>query len=448
VALDETLSAGDDPDGRADALGSWLDHAGDTGRLAMESARGRALAAAGRSREALEVLLRVAAAEPDDLASWEAIRVAARDAQAWDVLVEACDRLAHLVDDPELAAMLFEETAAVLMDELHQDDRAERRLRRVLALDARRPIAYGRLHDLLADREDDAGLLELVSARIELVDDPEELGKLFYEQARLFRSLGMREEALSTLDNLLMLESEHLGGLALLVEIQVQKEDWAGAVEALRTIAGADDVPDSQRRIARLGAADFLENKLQEREGAFDELMALATEGLADRAIYERIATLAEQLERWDEAAAALTAAVAASSSPEVVARIERRAGAIHAERRDDYPSAIDAYARALAAVPTDVDAGEAMAALLDPPRREQLSRSFEQSVREGLDVDPTDAALLRKLRRAAAWRDDRGLDAVVLSVLASLGLAEGDELDAFAEHTQLFARPMAGGAL
>src|SRR5690606_34245448 len=120
-------------------------------------------------------------------------------------------------EDEELAAMLLEESAAVLMDELNEDARAERRLRRVLAIDAKRPIAYGRLHDLLADRGDDAGLLGLVSARIELVDDSEELIKLFYEQARLYRALGNRDEALATLDNLLMLDGEHLGGLALLV---------------------------------------------------------------------------------------------------------------------------------------------------------------------------------------------------------------------------------------
>jgi tetratricopeptide (TPR) repeat protein len=448
VALDETLSAGDDPDGRADALGSWIGHGGTAGRLAMESARGRALAAAGRAREGLEVLLRVAASEPDDLASWEAIRVCARDCQAWEPLVEACDRLAHLMEDPELAILLLEESAAVLMDELHQDGRAERRLRRVLAMDAKRPIAYGRLHDILADREDDAGLLDLVSARIELVDDPEELGKLFYEQARLFRSLGMREEALATLDNLLMLESEHLGGLALLVEIQVQKEDWAGAVETLRTLAGAEDVPDSQRRIARLGAADFLQGKLEDREGALDELLALDEAGLSDRPILERIVTLAEQVERWDAATAALAKLAAMSDDPEDVARYERRAGYLHAEHRDDRDAAIDAYARALSIAPTDAEAAQALSELLDEVGRQDLSHRFEAAVRRVLERDPTDPECLRKLRRAAAWRGDRVLDMVALSTLVGLGLADGEEAEELEDHTQLFARSAPTGAL
>lgn len=446
VALDETLSAGDDPEGRADALGGWLEHAGNDGRLAMDSARGRALAAAGRSREALEVLLRVAAAESDDLASWEAIRVCARDCQAWAPLVEACDRLAHLAPDEELAAMLLEESAAVLMDELNEDARAERRLRRVLAIDARRPIAYGRLHDLLADRGDDAGLLELVSARIDLVDDSEELVKLFYEQARLFRALGMRDDALGALDNLLMLDGEHLGGLALLVELQVQNEDWAGAVEALRTLAAAEETPDSQRRIARLGAADFLEHKLDDREGAWSELAGIDEIGLADRAIHERMASLASSLERWSDAAASLAKAARAASSPESVARIERAAGALFAQKLDDREAAIAAYERALAAVPTDVEAGIALAELLDLPGRLGMSQRFEASVRGALEADPTDPELLRMLRQAASWRDDRALDCAVLSALASLGLAEDDEREALAAHGPERARP--SGAL
>lgn len=448
VALDETLSAGDDPEGRADALAAWLDRGGSTGRLAIEAARGRALAAAGRPREALEVLLRVAASEADDLASWEAIRVCARECEAWGPLVEACDRLAHLLDDPELVMMLLEESAAVLMDELHQDERAERRLRRVLAMDPLRPIAYGRMHDILAEREDDAGLLDLVSARLERIDDPEELSKLFYEQARLFRALGLREEALATLENLLMLESEHLGGLALLVELQVQNEDWVGAVESLRAIAGADGVPDGQRRIARLGAADFLLTKLDDRAGALDELSALDEAGLADAGIYERMVGLAESLERWDAAVAALEQTVGLHRDPEAVVALKRRIGGLHAAQRGDPDAAIDAYAHALSLAPTDLAAAEALSTLLDEVGRVRLSQRFERAVREVLERDPTDPDALRKLRRVAAWREQRGLDAVALSAMVSLGLAVAEEVEHLGQHTQLLARPRAGGSL
>lgn len=432
IALTEALSAGDDPEGRAEALGSWTEQAGAAGRAAMDLAHGRALAAAGRPQEALEVLLRVAVADPDDLASWETIRVCARDAGAWEPLVEACDRMAHLVEDDELKMLLWEESAAVLMDALQQDDRAERRLRRVLAIDAKRPIAYGRLHDLLAERGDDRGLLGLVSNRIALLDDPEELCKLYYEQARLLRSLGMREDALVALDNLLMLDESHVGGLALMVEVQVQAENWAGAVDALQLLAGADDVPGAQRRIARLGAADFLDNRLGQPQGALDELNALHEAGLADVEIYERMATLAERLGQHDAAVEALSHGVESAPSAGIAARLERRMGALHAEERLDKGAAADAYRRALALTPTDVRAGESLAKLLPAEERGPMSLTFERSVRQALGREPFDAKLLRALARAGSWRGDVAQEDAVLGVLVAAGLANAQELEAW----------------
>lgn len=432
IALDEALGAGDDPEGRAEALGSWLEHAGSAGRAGLSLAHGRALAAAGRPREALEVLLRIAATDAEDLASWEAIRGCARDCEAWEPLIEACDRLAHIAPDDELKMILWQESAAVLMDELHQDDRAERRLRRVLAIDARRPIAYGRLHDLLAERGDDEGLLKLVNNRIDLVDDPEELVGLFYEQARLHRALGLREEALGALDNLLMLDGDHLGGLALLVELQVQNENWAGAVEALRSLAAADDVPASQRRLARLGAADFLDNRLGNVEGALAELRALHEAGLADLEIYERMATVAERLGEHDTAVEALEHAVEHAPSAAVVTRLERLAGGIHYTGRSDRDAAVTAYRRALNASPTDVNSGQALADILEDSARVEHSRRFEQHVRNALANAPTDAKLLRRLAKAASWRDDAGLQNAILGVLVALGLAKDEERQAW----------------
>ncbi|MCB9594334.1 MAG: hypothetical protein H6719_16505 [Sandaracinaceae bacterium] len=440
VALDEALSAGDDPEGRAEAMTGWAAHAGAAGRASLDLAHGRALAAAGRPQDALALLLKVAATDADDLASWDAIRVCARDAGAWEPLVEACDRMAHLVEDDELKMVLWEESAAVLMDALHQDDRAERRLRRVLAIDARRPIAYGRLHDLLAEREDDQGLLGLVTARIALLDDPEELTKLYYEQARLLRSIGLREEALNSLDNLLMLDESHVGGLALMVEVQVQAENWRGAVDALQMLAGADDVPGGQRRIARLGAADFLDNRLGDTEGALAELGALHAAGLADLEIYERMATLAERLGQHDAAVEALGHAVENAPSANIAARLERRAGALHAEERLDVPAAIDAYQRALALTPIDVRAGESLAKLLQGDQRVQMSLHFERSLRQALGRDPLDAKLLRSLARAGAWREDGALQDAVLGILVAVGLANEQEIAAWRSMPPRFA--------
>ena len=68
-----------------------------------------------------------------------------------------------------------------------------------------------------------------------------------------------------------MLNEGHVGGIALAIEINVALERWDDAVAALRSLADAD-VPNKQRRIALLGAADFLERKKGDPSAALTEL--------------------------------------------------------------------------------------------------------------------------------------------------------------------------------
>jgi hypothetical protein len=427
IALDEALGPADDPETRARALAARLAHAGPTPPLALQAALGRQQVAAGLAADAVETLSAVLERDPDDLSAWEALRVAAREAERWDLVVRAADTLAERTEG-EFAAQLYEEAAAVLMD--HADDgdaEAEARLAKALAIGPpNRPIAYGRMHDLLAARGDAEALSELVQRRIDVTDDEADLVKLFYEQARIRRSLGDIDGAIGALENLLMLESDHVGGLALMVEVCVSQGRFEGAVDALRALAAAD-VPAVQKRIARLGAADLLETKLGDAEGALAELAALAEAGLADAAVHAKAADVAERAGRLDEAAESLALAAAASSG-ERRASFEKRAAALHRDGRGDAASAIVALRRALAAVPLDLEAAEALAALLGRDARAEHAAAFERVVRESLAADPTEPSLLRRLRRAAVWRGDAQLEQAVLLLLVALGVAEPEE--------------------
>lgn len=428
----EALGDADDPGERAEALGRWIPHASPESQASFRAARGRALAAAGRGAEACDELRFVLEAEPTDLASWDALRVAARDAERWGDLVRACDELASVLTG-ELRAALLEEGAAVLMDQLGRDDEAEKRFRAALVADGACTIAYSRLHDLLADRRDDAGLVDLVKERAELTDDPELLSPLLYELARLHRGLGQRDEALLALDDLLMLEPEHVGGLALLVELHAQREAWAEAVDALRMLAGIKDVPVSQKRIARLGAADFLEKKLDDPKSALAELDEVDALGLADRALYMRMADIAERAGSVERATASLRkAAELAREHPEEAAAIERRAARLWLGREGMTSEVIAAYSRALSAHPTDLESAVALSRSFEGEELFSLSRRFEASLRRALDDDPTDPELLRGLAMAAQWRSDEALATTAFGALVGLGVASDEERHAW----------------
>jgi tetratricopeptide (TPR) repeat protein len=328
------------------------------------------------------------------------------------------------------------------MDHLEQDEQAEPRLRSALALDPARPIAYARLHDVLADRGDESGLLALIGARIEVTDDPTDLTPLFYEQARLHRSQGDYDGAFAALENLLLLETQHLGGLALLVELHVQKEQFAEAVDALRQIATAEGVPASQRRIARLGAADFLDKRLDDARGALGELRQIEELGLADRALYERVATLAERLGDLDRASDALERGAEVERDPLKRAAVERRLAKLEMESRGRREHALAAYRRAIRAQPTDLESLRAASALIaDASERRFLTEGPEAAFRAQLEKEPLDDAALRALASVADARGDRALGTAVARVLAAVGLATNEETAAL-DDTEVVRAP------
>jgi tetratricopeptide (TPR) repeat protein len=428
IAAVEALGEEDDIGERADALGALAPHTSGDTATSILAGQARLLGLAQRTEEALPILRMLVERDPDDLASCESLRVVARTEEAWDLVALACDRLARAVDG-ELRAQLLEEAAATLMDHVGDDEAAEARLRAALALDPTRPIAYARLHDVLADRGDEQGLLALTSSRIEVMDDPVDLAPLFYEQARLYRSLGDYDGAIASLENLLLFEAEHLGGLALLVEIHVQREQFREAVDALRQIATAQEVPASQRRIARLGAADFLDRKLDDVVGALAELRAVEELGLGDRALFERVAGLAERIGDLDRASEALERAAEVERDPGKRATVERRLAKLELTSRGRREHALAAYRRALRALPTDLESLESASALIaDPGERVSLSEAPEQAFRARLVADPLDADTLHALVRVAASRGDRRLGYAVARVLAALGLATDGE--------------------
>lgn len=437
VALDEALQPGDDADARADALRARAMHASPDTRSALRAAAGRAMAEARRS-EAVTLLRAAVREEPADLASWEALRVAARDDGAWDDVVEACDVLAAAIDGPARAELL-EEAGAVLMDHLGSDEEAERRLRKVFDAHPERPNAYHRLHDLVAERGDTQLILDIVSRRIDAIDDGDQLERLFYEMARIHRANGAMDRALEALENLYMLDDEHVGGLALAVEIHVSREEWREAVDSLRVIAHAD-VPAKQKRISLLGASDFLDQKLGDAKGALEALSEIVELGLGDATVHARRADVAERAGDPATAAQALLDAAEASTGP-ARGSFLRRAGA-HLRATGDTNGALLAYRQALSVDPIDAEAATAVAELLpDPGMRQSHGASYEAAVREVLRAQPVDGDLIRELMHAAEWRDDRALAKAAREALVVLRAATDEEKGRREETTAIMSR-------
>ena len=429
VGLDETLGLSDDPDSRVEALTARLGQTRANDANPLEAELGWTLLAAGRTSQALQTLQRVVTKNPTDLASWEALRVAARAENRWELVSQACDRLALELEEGPLQAELLEESAAVLMDHLGDDSGARQRLSRVLASDPTRPIAYGRLHDLLAETGDTDAQQALVEKRLGAAEESGDAVPLLYEKARLSRADGRLEEALTTVTSLLRLDSQHVGGIALKAEVLVACERWMEAVETLRELAAAD-VPPAQKRLAHLGAATFLDKHLNDPAGAIQELERIETIGLSDAALHKRIADTASRAENYQRAVEAWAAAASMSQGEERAA-FERLRAETLLNRLSDTGGAVTAYSNALTAFPADGEAADALYELQpETADRQSLSRRFEDAVRETIDqLRPED---IRKLRRAAIYRSNRELELVSLGTLVALSVASDEERASF----------------
>lgn len=433
IALEDTLSGGDDPEARVDALQARLalmpEGEFKEARAGLVAALGRAQLAAGQHEEAVQTLTQVLRETPKDYASLDALRVAAREIGAFEDVVLACRGLADALAETahtDLRAALLEEAGQVLMDELDRIDEAKTCFTAALAIESR-DVSFGRMHDLLAEAGDDEGLLRLVETRIDRVDAPEQLTRLHYERARLLRSSGKRDAALLALNELLLIEPDHVGALALMVEIYASMSRFRDAVEALDSLAKAD-VPGSQRKLALVGAADFLEHKLDDVAGAVTRLEEAMRQGLCDHKLLLRTARAARRSAKPEIAARALENAADKSSGVERASVLRALAEVLERDLAQE-TEARAALARALSAMPTDAKAADHLYRLTDEPdARANLVGVFEAAVRKGLKEEVVEPTLLRGLALVAQWREDENLEWHVLGILTSLQLSTGDE--------------------
>lgn len=388
VAIDEALAPSDDAALRVHALAQKLQHSEALGHGALDAAYCRALVEADRGAEAVVILSNAVDERPDDLALWETLRCAARQAGEWPLVAQACERLAPFVEQ-SLRGDLLEEAGVVRMDCLQQYQQAEDLFRRALEEDPTRDLAFRRLRDLFIAHEDAEALEDLVAQRL-AVGGPKDRLDLLYERARLLRGLSDRPGALEVLGELFTTDPDHAGALALAAEVHVSLEQWAEAVDCLQRLSRAS-IPDDQRRVAHLGAAGFLESQLGAKDEALAELRAVEALGLADAETWTRIAALEIELGR-----------------PE---------------------AATDAYRRAVEAEPASATAISGLVELVDGAEIDTAVASYEAAVWSQIEAGELDASLLEALRSAAAWRGHHERAAAALAVQRALGLAApGDD--------------------
>jgi Flp pilus assembly protein TadD len=421
----ELAPPGCDPRRRASALTELAGSLGDDAGVDAISLAGWSAFAAGDLDSARQAFEKATSARPTDLAAWEGLRSCADRTGDVRLRARAAAELGTRCHDSALGAAFWEE-AALLGLEHHEDGDADRALEASFARDARRGVAFDKLFRRVRARKDHDKLLGLIARRLEVAEEPQEILKLYWEQARTHREKGDHDAALDSLEHVTMLDPDHVGALALLGEINIRRGHFEDAAGSLARLAMLDAAPAKSRATAGIAAVDLYENKLDRYDKALEVLLALHRAKLSTLPVRERLARAAARTGSWNEATAMLEELMSERAEPEGRVEAARLAMGIHRDRLGNPQGAGPAIVKLLQEAPADAEAIEMLLETKHAPHlRLQLLDNARHALVESLQKRPTEVALVRRLAQVAKALADEPLYRAALGVLVSLGAAD-----------------------
>ena len=418
----EASRPGCDPRRRCHSLREFVPMLDESDRGIGEVLIGYNCLAAGLTEEALEQFKSTVGKLPNNPAAWEGLRLAAQICHDSQWIAESCEALASVYNDSTVAAQLFEQAARIWLDELHDESRGERALALAVSRDVQLFSAFDRLFRRVRDRNDGPRLIELIDSRLEVSDDADELVKLHWERARVLRGIGDRDAALSALENVTLLEPDHIGALALAAEISIATGRFAEAAKYLDRLARLESAPNKQRLMSGTAAADLYDSKLNLPELAVSVLLVLDSAELGTLAVRERLARSAARCENWDLAGETLLGLAETRESSQGRVEAARLALSIYRDKLSSPEQALSAVQRLLSELPDD---GEAIDCVIEqsfsPEHNRELCELARDALRSRLLEQPVDAESIDRLAQIAAILDDAPLRQVALGALVCI---------------------------
>jgi len=419
----ELALPGCDPRRRSAAMHGLGDVLGTDAQIDAAALAGWSDLAAGNNEEAHDTFKRVVEARPEEIASWEGVRSAAEAMEDWLSAALASAQLGALCKNDERGAEFWEHAGLILLEKTEAHDDAEIAFDRAFERDPSRFVAFDKLFRRVRARNEDDRLLDIIAKRLDVAEDETEIAKMFWERARVLRKKGDRDGALAALENVTMLEPDHVGALALSGEICITTGAFAEAAPLLARLSTLDEAPKQQRLMSGVAAVDLYENKLDEPEKALEVLVGLHKAGLSTLPVRERLAKSAARNGAWEEAVQIFEQLM--DERQETAGRIEaaRLAMAIYRDKIVEPVRAEKATGHLLNEAPDD---GEALDLVLTTGfdagfRTKMLGRGKGHLVQQ-LAKEPFDADRVALLAKIAGAGQDSALRQATLGVLVALG--------------------------
>jgi tetratricopeptide (TPR) repeat protein len=419
-------------------------------------------ASLGAPERAQSALLRALAEEPHDAALHSEIeRLAARSgADGWRRYADALQERAAVIFDANVAADLFVRLGRVSEEKLDDPSRAAKAYVSASERLGDDPGVLTALDRLLSRLGDTRALADVLERRIAVEAGAAAQADLLHRLASLqIGEFGEKSQGLATLRQALERVPDHAASRAALEQLLEDDALFDDAFEALEVVLrmlglGEDLASLYERRVvrahsvgdrthARLELARVLEERVADRVRAQRAVQAAIAEDPADDETLQELERLAASNGAWGDAADALAGALDAVQELPAATRTELwvRLAGWRRDRLQDARRAEDAFAKALAIDPENLDVLRALEEIRRAPGRErELVHTLRTRARLEGDLS-TKRDLLREAKALAEGTvGDRELAEAVLRDLVAED--EGD-LWALEELTKL--RGLAG---
>jgi len=419
----ELALPGCDPRRRAAALHGLGGSLGDDAKLDAMALAGWSDLLSGNHDEARQTFQTVLEHRPQDVGCWEGVRSASEALGDHVQTALACAQLGALCKDDERGAGFWEKAGIILLEHTDAKEDAEIAFARAFDRSPARSVAFDKLFRAVRSRNEDDKLLTIIDRRLDVSEDDQEIGKMYWERARVLRKKGDLDGAISALENVTMLEPDHVGALALLGEVCITRGQFADAAPYLARLAKIDEAPKQQRLMSGIAAVDLFENKLGQPDKALEVLLHLHRSGLSTLPVRERLARVAIRAGAWGEATSILE---------ELMTERDKREGRIEAARlgmtlwRDKLNVPVRAEAavtKLLDEAPDDTEAVEfVIAAPFDSAFKMRMLSRAKQTLLAALASNPADGERVELLSKLATFNQDLGLRQATLGAMVSLG--------------------------
>ncbi|AKT38057.1 hypothetical protein [Chondromyces crocatus] len=434
----ELALPGSDPRRRAAALLGLSDALGVEAQLDGIALAAWSDLAAGEHDRALTSFKTVVEHRPEDVAAWEGVRTASEIlGDAVGTALASAQLGAHCKDDAR-GGRFWEQAGTILLEKTSAHDDAEIAFARAFDRDPRRSIAFDKLFRRVRARNEDDRLLDIIERRLGVADDDLEIGKLFWERARVLRKKGNLDEALAALENVTMLEPDHIGALALSADIAKARGDLGQAASFYAELSRVQKAPGDQRLMSGVTAVDLFE-KNEEHKRALEVLVELHKAGLSTRPVRERLVRVAARVGSWEDAVRLLEELMVERDTREGRIEAARLAMAIYRDKIRDPKRAQRSVEKLLDESPDD---GEAVDLVLttsfDQGFRTKMLARAKSTLIQALAADPCDANRVELLAKIAGAGQDAALRQATLGALVALGR---DDKDVSAELKRIDSR-------